>query len=124
VSVADLVGCAAAVHSQVCTCGYEWAVGVDSAFWLAYLQQQHRTNPTLLLISLAAAVVATVRWQGGTYEGEWASGVMSGTGLRTYSSGKVVAGRWEGGQLAAPLELWQCAAAAEGAAEAALAARR
>jgi hypothetical protein len=62
--------------------------------------------------------------QGGTYEGEWASGVMSGTGLRTYSSGKVVAGRWEGGQLAAPLELWQCAAAAEGAAEAALAARR
>ncbi|WIA21670.1 hypothetical protein OEZ85_000841 [Tetradesmus obliquus] len=62
--------------------------------------------------------------KGGTYEGEWAGGVMSGTGLRTYSSGKVVAGRWEGGQLAAPLELWQCAAAAEGAAEAALAARR
>lgn len=49
---------------------------------------------------------------------------MSGTGLRTYSSGRVTAGRWEGGQLAAPLELWQAAAAAEGAAEAALAARR
>lgn len=49
---------------------------------------------------------------------------MSGTGLRTYSSGRVAAGRWEGGQLASPLELWQCANAAEGAAEAALAARR
>ncbi|KAF6263733.1 hypothetical protein COO60DRAFT_1634883 [Scenedesmus sp. NREL 46B-D3] len=64
------------------------------------------------------------RCAGGTYEGEWAGGVMAGTGLRTYSSGRVVAGRWEAGRLAAPLELWQCAAAAEGAAEAALAARR
>eukprot|EP00775_Hariotina_reticulata_P005296 gene5296-5531_t len=61
---------------------------------------------------------------GGTYEGEWAGGVMCGTGLRTYSSGKVTSGRWENGQLVAPLELWQCATAAEGAAEAALAARR
>jgi len=49
---------------------------------------------------------------------------MSGTGLRTFSSGRVTAGRWEGGQLVSPLELWQCANAAEGAAEAALAARR
>lgn len=58
------------------------------------------------------------------YEGEWAGGVMSGTGVRTYSSGKVTAGRWSNGQLATSLELWQCATAAEGAAEAALAARR
>jgi hypothetical protein len=49
---------------------------------------------------------------------------MSGTGLRTYATGRVAAGRWEGGRLVAPLELWQCANAAEGAAEAALAARR
>ncbi|KAF8059713.1 PIP5K1 [Scenedesmus sp. PABB004] len=62
--------------------------------------------------------------KGGTYEGEWAGGVMAGTGLRTYATGRVAAGRWEGGALASPLELWQCATAAEGAAEAALAARR
>jgi hypothetical protein len=84
----------------------------------------HAPVPSCLTWWLPACAAACVSLQGGTYEGEWASGVMSGTGLRTYSSGKVVAGRWEGGQLAAPLELWQCAAAAEGAAEAALAARR
>jgi hypothetical protein len=69
-------------------------------------------------------VTACVGLQGGTYEGEWAGGVMCGTGLRTYSSGRVAAGRFENGQLVAPLELWQCANAAEGAVEAALAARR
>jgi hypothetical protein len=49
---------------------------------------------------------------------------MQGTGLRTYSDGRVAAGRWDNGVLATQLELWQCAAAAEGAAAAALAARR
>lgn len=58
------------------------------------------------------------------YEGEWAGGVMSGTGVRTYSSGRVTAGRWDNGKLITPLDLRQCATAAEGAAEAALAARR
>ena len=62
--------------------------------------------------------------KGGTYEGEWSKGYMNGIGVRTYSSGKVVAGRWRDNQLELPLELWQCASAAEGAAEAALAARR
>lgn len=62
--------------------------------------------------------------QGGTYEGEWSGGVMSGVGVRTMSSGKVKAGRWKDNQLEVPLDLWQCATAAEGAAEAALAARR
>ena len=37
---------------------------------------------------------------------------------------QVKSGRWREGQLDTPLELWQCANAAEGAAEAALAARR
>jgi hypothetical protein len=49
---------------------------------------------------------------------------MCGVGVRTYSTGRVVAGRWRANQLEAPLDLWQCAPAAEGAAEAALAARR
>jgi hypothetical protein len=62
--------------------------------------------------------------KGGTYEGEWSRGYMSGIGVRTYSSGKVVAGRWRDNQLEVPLELWQCAAAAEGAADAAVAARK
>lgn len=62
--------------------------------------------------------------QGGTYEGEWAGGVMNGVGVRTFSSGAVKAGRWRDGQLESPLELWQCANAAEGAADAALAARK
>eukprot|EP00879_Flechtneria_rotunda_P024111 GHRR01025555.1.p1 GENE.GHRR01025555.1~~GHRR01025555.1.p1 ORF type:complete len:603 (+),score=233.97 GHRR01025555.1:438-2246(+) len=62
--------------------------------------------------------------KGGTYEGEWSNGVMTGTGLRTYSNGKVSAGRWEDNKLLTPLELWQCATAAEGAAEAAMAAGR
>ncbi|KAI8472386.1 MAG: hypothetical protein J3K34DRAFT_209779 [Monoraphidium minutum] len=60
---------------------------------------------------------------GGTYEGEWSGGVMDGVGVRTYSSGKVVAGRWRANKLEGPLELWQAAPAAEGAADAALAAR-
>jgi hypothetical protein len=48
---------------------------------------------------------------------------MTGVGVRTYAAGKVVAGRWRDNQLDAPLELRQAAAAAEGAAEAAMAAR-
>ncbi len=62
--------------------------------------------------------------QGGTYEGEWSAGVMSGLGIRTLSSGEVRSGRWGGGRLEAPLDVWQCAYAAEGAADAAVAARR
>jgi hypothetical protein len=45
-------------------------------------------------------------------------------GVRTFSTGEVRSGRWLAGQLESPLELWQCVNAAEGAAEAALAARR
>jgi hypothetical protein len=78
----------------------------------------------IFLLLLLLVLVCCMCLQGGTYEGEWAGGAMSGTGLRTYSSGRVAAGRFESGQLVAPLELWQCANAAEGAAEAALAARR
>ncbi len=62
--------------------------------------------------------------QGGTYEGEWSAGVMSGVGVRTLASGEVRAGRWKNGQLDQPLEMWQCAYAAEGAGDAALAARK
>jgi hypothetical protein len=36
---------------------------------------------------------------------------LFGSGLQV--SGVVKAGRWESGQLAAPLMLWRCAAAAE-----------
>jgi hypothetical protein len=50
--------------------------------------------------------------------------VMSGVGVRTMSTGEVRAGRWQDGKLLQKLELWQCVYAAEGAAEAALAARR
>ncbi|GAX73486.1 hypothetical protein CEUSTIGMA_g938.t1 [Chlamydomonas eustigma] len=62
--------------------------------------------------------------KGGTYEGEWSGGKMNGIGVRTFSTGQVKAGRWREGVLEAPLELWQCAIAAEGAAEAATAAQR
>ncbi len=65
-----------------------------------------------------------LRPQGGLYEGEWSGGVMDGVGVRTLSSGEVKAGRWRTGVLVEPLELWQCAAAVAGAADAALAARR
>lgn len=61
---------------------------------------------------------------GGAYEGEWSSGMMTGVGVRTYSTGKVVCGRFENGKMVAPLALWQCRAAAEGAAEAARAAEQ
>ncbi|MEW5312058.1 MAG: hypothetical protein WDW38_003717 [Sanguina aurantia] len=62
--------------------------------------------------------------KGGMYEGEWSNGSMNGIGVRTFATGQVKSGRWSNGQLTEPLELWQCANAVEGAAEAALAARR
>ncbi|KAG1667759.1 hypothetical protein FOA52_016198 [Chlamydomonas sp. UWO 241] len=61
---------------------------------------------------------------GGVYEGEWIGGTATGLGVRTMSSGQVKAGRWRAGKLEEPLELWQCAVAAEGAGDAALASRR
>jgi hypothetical protein len=45
--------------------------------------------------------------------------------LKTLSRrSQVKSGRWKGGQLEAPLDLWQCTNAAEGAAEAMAAARK
>lgn len=61
--------------------------------------------------------------KGGVYEGEWSAGERDGIGVHTYSSGKVKAGRWGGGRLQAPLAVWQCSGAVEGAIEAADAAR-
>ncbi|MEW5297984.1 MAG: hypothetical protein WDW36_001152 [Sanguina aurantia] len=62
--------------------------------------------------------------KGGMYEGEWSNGSMNGIGVRTFATGQVKSGRWSDGRLTEPLELWQCANAVEGAAEAALAAKR
>ncbi|DBA94706.1 TPA: hypothetical protein ACH3X1_002264 [Trebouxia sp. C0004] len=62
--------------------------------------------------------------KGGSYEGEWHGGEREGVGIRTMRSGKVLAGRWEQGQLAVPMEEWQCALAAETAHHAARAAKR
>ncbi|GFR45159.1 hypothetical protein Agub_g6543 [Astrephomene gubernaculifera] len=61
--------------------------------------------------------------KGGVYEGEWSNGSMNGLGVRTLSSGQVKAGRWRDGVLETPLELWQVALAADGAAAVAAAAR-
>jgi hypothetical protein len=43
-----------------------------------------------------------------------AAGVMDGVGVRTFSSGRVQAGRWRGGQLELEMDLGACANAAEG----------
>ena len=61
--------------------------------------------------------------KGGSYQGEWSKGVPQGVGVRTFANGATKAGRWAQGELVEPLELWQCASSAQGASEAATAAR-
>lgn len=49
---------------------------------------------------------------------------LTGGNVFPVAAPQVKSGRWVDGTLQEPMELWQCAIAAEGAAEAALAARR
>ena len=61
--------------------------------------------------------------KGGIYEGEWRNGKMEGVGVRTYASGKVSSGLWEGGKLVKSIDESQCALVVANANEAALCAK-